>query len=181
MSIILQPGNSKSAHDPKDLTLLPDTERALTQLQEAGWPLFLVSNQPSYAKGKTSWEKLKAIEEKFARLMNEAGIGFREYYYCYCHPDSVVEGLGEPCQCRKPRPYFLHLARDTHNVNLMQSWMVGDRESDIECGKAAGARTIQVTGDAGANALKTSGANYRADSLLKAVELVLGNTKPSPE
>lgn len=79
--------------------------------------------------------------------MSSSSVGFTEYYYCCHHPDSNLPGYGGVCECRKSSPYFLREAAREHSVNLNESWMVGDRNSDIACGQATGVRTILVLPD----------------------------------
>ena len=134
----------ESPHRVEDFALLPGVLEPLIKLQQAGYLLFLVSNQPSYAKGKTSLENIQAIHGRLHQALTSQGVNFTEYFYCYHHPEGTVPGFGGLCPCRKPSPYFLFQARDRFGVDLSQSWMVGDEERDMLCGKAAGVRTIQV-------------------------------------
>lgn len=116
----------------------------LARLRSAGWTLFLVSNQPSFAKGKTSMEDLLEVHEALVEALAPSGVVFREAYYCYHHPDSVIPGWTGPCPCRKPSPYFLLEAARVHGVDLSASWMIGDQDLDLLCGRGAGCRTILV-------------------------------------
>jgi D-glycero-D-manno-heptose 1,7-bisphosphate phosphatase len=143
---VLNPRNAEheSPHAPQDFQLHDGALEAMAALQRAGWRLFLVSNQPSYAKGKTSLEAITAIHDRLKAALDEAGITFDAFYYCYHHPDGVVEGYSGACDCRKPSPYFLRQAARDFGIDLGRSWMVGDRASDIACGKAAGTYTIRV-------------------------------------
>lgn len=166
-------GAWESPLSPADLTLRPGALEALRRLQEAGWALFLVSNQPSFAKGKCRLEDLWAVHARFLRLLEAAGIRFLDVYYSYHHPDAVVAGYDGACVDRKPSPYFLHLAAATHRVNLAASWVVGDRDTDVEFGQRGGARTIQVvnphTGDRAGHAA----ADHHARDILGAAEIIL--------
>ena len=85
-------------------------------------------------------EVLEEIHRKFEMLLTAEGIVFTDYYYCFHHPDFTGT-----CRCRKPSPYFLFRVRDRFDVDLAQSWMIGDRISDIACGRAAGTRTIGIS------------------------------------
>jgi D-glycero-D-manno-heptose 1,7-bisphosphate phosphatase len=113
----------------------------------AGYKLFVVSNQPNVAKGKSTLEELRQVHEKLARVLRESGIRVTEFYYCYHHPDSTSEPFGGRCNCRKPSPYFLHKAETGYRIDLEHSWMVGDRATDVVCGISAGARTIRLFPD----------------------------------
>ena len=170
-------GEWKSPLYPKDFELFPWTIESLRQLQTSGFDLFLVSNQPSYAKGKTSMETLKAIQRKFHSILLDHRIHFTEYYYCYHHPQGVVQELSVQCDCRKPGTLFLRQAERTHNVDLSLSWMIGDRESDVMCGQRAGLRTILVVNAQQAGTAKTahSIADFAAGDLSEAAGIVIRN------
>jgi D-glycero-D-manno-heptose 1,7-bisphosphate phosphatase len=157
--------------------LAPGALDALTALHQA-FPLFLISNQPNYAKGKSTLEELAAIHRKMEQELDAAGIAFRACYYCYHHPQGKVAGYSGPCECRKPSPYFLHKAREEHGISLGASWMIGDRVSDIECGRAAGLRTIHVAEDHPAQ--RRSGemkADFEATDLADAERIILELSK----
>jgi D-glycero-D-manno-heptose 1,7-bisphosphate phosphatase len=140
-------GTYESPRSASAFNLFPDAIESLQELQRQGFLLFLVSNQPNVAKGKSTLEELQGIHAKFQMALDKGKICFAEYYYCYHHPDSSAPIYGGPCVCRKPSPYFLKKAAEDHHVDLMRSWMVGDRLSDIECGKQAGVRTILISTD----------------------------------
>jgi D-glycero-D-manno-heptose 1,7-bisphosphate phosphatase len=142
--LILNPATDEfeSPHRVEDLQITANLDGLLRPLQDAGYSLFLVSNQPSYAKGKTSMEALQEIHAALDRHLKAAGIVFREYYYCFHHPESRVAELLGPCSCRKPSPYFLEQAISAYHLDRSLSWMVGDQDSDVECGKAAGLKTV---------------------------------------
>jgi D-glycero-D-manno-heptose 1,7-bisphosphate phosphatase len=127
-----------------DFSLLPRVREALQQLQRAGFLLFLVSNQPNYAKGKSNLAELNAIDAKFRRELTAIGVKFAAHYYCLHHPEGDVAGYSRRCVCRKPSPYFLLRACREFGVARTQSWMVGDRETDVLCGRAAGVRTVLI-------------------------------------
>lgn len=137
----------ESPRTPEDFDLLPGVLDAIQTLQKAGWTLFLISNQPSYAKGKTSLESLHAVQDHLHGLFDQAGITFKDYFYSYTHPNGVVPEYTKESEFRKPNPGFLLQAEADYGVNLAQSWMVGDRDSDMECGKRAGCRTAQIMYD----------------------------------
>ena len=128
----------------EDFELLPGVSEALLQVRDAGFLLFLVSNQPNYAKGKSSLAELRAIDTELRRELAAIGVEFAAAYYCLHHPKGAVAGFSGSCACRKPSPYFLLRAQRQFGLNFQQSWMVGDRATDIECGRAAGVRTILI-------------------------------------
>ena len=111
-----------------------DAARPLQRFLDAGWLLFIVTNQPSHRKGKTSREDLEAVHEEVVRRL---GVPVTRSYICFHHPD-------DRCECRKPSPYFLREAARELDVDLSASWMVGDQDSDLACGRAAGCKVALI-------------------------------------
>ena len=140
-------GEYESPRTPEDFELHRGAIEALTLLIKAQYRLFLVSNQPNFAKGKSTLDELRMTHEKLERALAASNISFDAFYYCYHHPDSRKPGFGGPCECRKPSPYFLRKAEREYGIDLEQSWMIGDRVSDIACGASAGVRTIRILPD----------------------------------
>jgi D-glycero-D-manno-heptose 1,7-bisphosphate phosphatase len=166
----------ESPHSVKDLRLRRHALRALSALQSRGYELFLVSNQPSYAKGKASLEDLRAVASSFATRVGRGGVRFRAAYYCFHHPKGVVAPYARRCRCRKPSPYFLRLAARRYGIDLKRSWMVGDRDTDIECGRRAGCRTLLMTSRAARAAVKPP-ADDAAGDLDSALRLIIGGDR----
>ncbi len=154
--------------------LAPNALVALRALRKAGFLLFVVSNQPNYAKAKASLETLDGIHHRLLDLLNQQHIDIAAFYYCLHHPHGVVSSHALTCRCRKPSPFFLLQARDQFGLDMEHSWMVGDRASDIVCGRAAGVRTIRVlNGEEGAF-VDEAGADFQAASLEIAAVIILG-------
>jgi D-glycero-D-manno-heptose 1,7-bisphosphate phosphatase len=166
-------GEYEPPHTPDELVLVADAIPALQDLQEAGFDLFIVSNQPDCAKGKTTLENIRAVHEKFDCLLKTKGIRFRNYYYCYHHPQGIIPEYSISCECRKPKPYFLMKSVADYGIDLVQSWMVGDRDTDIECGKAAGTRTILVCEPDSVNYRGSSFPDYQAENIHDAVRIII--------
>ena len=112
---------------------------ALASLRDAGYLLFLVSNQPNAAKGKSPPGELEAMHAVLTEQLAGTGIVLAGAFYCVHHPQFTG-----PCVCRKPRPYFLNEAARTHRLSLSECWMIGDRSTDVACGRAAGVHTAWV-------------------------------------
>lgn len=131
-------------------------------LATAGFALILVSNQPNAALGKSSFAELILIHERMKRQLEQERIFFRDFCYCFHHPQGTVQPLAGRCLCRKPSPWAVHRAAAKHNLDLGQSWMVGDRLSDIECAVRAGVRGVRV------GAAQKPAANATVTNLLEA-------------
>jgi len=173
--LVLNTGNGEYGppHCAADLVLVPDAIESLFALLEAGFDLFLVSNQPDYAKGKATMEQIRAVHERLDQILKSNGIQFRDYYYCYHHPNGIVPEYTFACKCRKPKPYFLLKAARDHEIDLRISWMVGDRDTDIACGKSAGTRTILVLEQHSAGYRGSGNPDYLAENLRDATRIIL--------
>jgi D-glycero-D-manno-heptose 1,7-bisphosphate phosphatase len=112
---------------------------ALVRLQRAGFLLFLVSNQPNTVNGKSSFAALAAMHALLAETLRREGVRLHGAFYC-THAPSVSGA----CACRKPSPWFLERAIQTHRLRAADCWMIGDRATDMECGRAAGVSTAWV-------------------------------------
>lgn len=128
----------------KDFYIFPYVTESLQALKRAGYLIFVVSNQPDAAKGKAPIENLLQIEDFFARFCRKNGGLIDEFYYCHHHPEGIVPEYTRMCRCRKPGTYFLEIARDTYGIRLPESYFIGDRETDILCGRNAGCKTIRI-------------------------------------
>jgi D-glycero-D-manno-heptose 1,7-bisphosphate phosphatase len=159
-------------HTVSEIKLYPYTITSLLKLQSAGYDLFVVSNQPDYAKGKVSFESLMKIHEKFLSIISSEGIVIHDFYYCYHHPSGIVKEYSFVCECRKPKPYFLLKAQQDHLINLTTSWMIGDRDTDILCGQAAGVRTILINEPNSADKRGDSHPDFIVNNLLEATKLI---------
>ena len=140
-------GETEAPRSAADFHILPRALGAMKRLRDGGYLLFLVSNQPNQAKRKATRADHEAIQAKLAAELDGAGVRIEEFFYCFHHPNGIEPSLSGPCECRKPSPFFLNLARDAHGLDMGQSWMVGDRDSDIACGQAAGVKTLHIAGD----------------------------------
>ena len=114
-------GEYEPPHSPENVVFVPGAIPALRELQRAGFELFLVSNQPDYAKGKATLEQIHAVHDRLDYCLRSAGIQFREYYYCYHHPTGIVSEYSFICECRKPKPYFLLKSARDCDIDLEKS------------------------------------------------------------
>jgi D-glycero-D-manno-heptose 1,7-bisphosphate phosphatase len=161
-------GEWEAPMHPDDLVLCPGVLPALARLAATGSALILVSNQAAHAKGKVALEQLIAVDERLRGLLAEAGIGFADFCYSYSHPQGTVPGFSGPSLERKPGAYFLLVSAARHRLDLARSWMIGDRDSDIECGRAAGTRTILIANPHAGDKAGSSRPDYRCADLATA-------------
>jgi len=159
-------GEVEAPRTAADFQILPGALEAMKSLQDAGYLLFVVSNQPNQAKRKATRADHEAIQARLAQALNDAGIRIEEFFYCFHHPKGVEPSLSGPCDCRKPSPYFLRQAQARYGLDMANSWMIGDRETDIACGRAAGARTVRIADSPDTDATHT------ARDLQQAVQII---------
>lgn len=131
-------GEWEAAMRPEDVVLRSGAVAGLARLKVLGYPLILVSNQGAHAKGKATLAALWRVHLRVVELLGEHGLAFDDCFYSYTHPNGVVPHFSGPSLERKPGPYFLLVAAVRHDLDLARSWMIGDRDSDIACGRAAG-------------------------------------------
>ena len=151
-ALVWDPQNNEceSPRTVAQLRMLPGVAAAAKRLQDAGFLLFIVSNQPNYAKGKTTLADQEAVARQIEAALRGAGVTLARAYYCLHHPQGVVAEYSGECQCRKPKPGLLFNARDEFGLDLAKSWVIGDSESDVECGQRAGCLTLLVLNPASA-------------------------------
>jgi histidinol-phosphate phosphatase family protein len=128
--------------DPALIRLRPDAGFALHCLQDAGYALVLVSNQPGVAHGIFSESQLIPVWRHLEQALEACGVWLHAVYYCPHHPAGRVARYAHVCECRKPQPGLLQRAAAEHGFDLAASWMVGDILDDIEAGNRAGCRTV---------------------------------------
>lgn len=129
---------------PEDLVLLAGTARAVARLNAARLPVVLVTNQSAVARGMIDEPTLAHIHEHLRALLARAGARIDALYYC---PHHVTEGRGAyaiDCECRKPRAGLLVRAARELDLDLADSWIVGDAERDLLAGESLGVRAILV-------------------------------------
>ncbi len=145
--VIIQPvldrlsGTDESPYRPEDVRLVPGAAEALAELRARDLVLVVASNQPAAAKGTVTLAALHAVHERAAELLSRAGVVLDGWEYCFHHPDGGVPELAIDCDCRKPRPGMLFQAARRHRIELAGSWLVGDSDTDILAGQAAGTHT----------------------------------------
>lgn len=126
------------------LSLLPGIPRAIRLLNEAGLPVLVVTNQGGVGSGYFPEGLIHAVrEEIFCRLRAE-GAHLDGYYYCPHHPQGLVPEFARSCHCRKPAPGLAEQAAREHGLDLLRSYVVGDRRTDLEMARRIGAKGILV-------------------------------------
>ena len=134
-----------------DFELLPTVAEAIKLINRSGYLAIVVTNQPVIARGEVTFAALDEIHNKMETLLGAEGAYLDGIYFCPHHPDKGFEGevreLKFDCDCRKPKPGMLLQAAKDFNIDLMQSYMIGDGEHDKGAGDAAGCKTKNIPTD----------------------------------
>jgi D-glycero-D-manno-heptose 1,7-bisphosphate phosphatase len=142
-------GELVSATRPEQIRILPGVLAGLRMLHGAGYVLAVATNQPGAAKGQCSREDIADTNRSLLEMLAIKGIPIRAVASCLHHPFGAPGGdpdLVVPCRCRKPKTGLIDDLVGQLDVERAGSWMVGDSQADVECGKAAGLNTAQVVG-----------------------------------
>jgi D-glycero-D-manno-heptose 1,7-bisphosphate phosphatase len=149
--------------DPKQVRVFPGVPNALRRLKRAGYKIIVITNQSGIGRGFFSVEQYHAVE---AEVLRQLGDGLVDATY-FC-PDVP----GKPSQCRKPAPGMVLQAAREHDVDLSRSFLIGDKEIDVECAHNAGIRSIRVR--TGFDRMtQGSSADWIAEDLPAAAEIIL--------
>ena len=164
-------------HRPEDVILIDGLGEALGRIHRAGYLAVVVSNQSGVARGMYTMQDVKAVEDRICELLRQSGYDVPDaFYYCPHHKKGIVPELAVDCDCRKPKPgMFLKAARDWE-IDPAQSFMIGDRMSDLHGGMAAGcANAVLVLTGYGENEAETASSEGFPvkPSVLEAVEFLL--------
>jgi D,D-heptose 1,7-bisphosphate phosphatase len=133
---------------PDEFTLYPFAAEAIKKINKSGYLAVVVTNQSAVARGLTDLNGLNEIHKKMEWQLGEQGAFVDAIYFCPHHPHGGFPGevaeFKVECDCRKPKPGMLLQAAERFNIDLDQSWMIGDSERDALAGRAAGVKSIGV-------------------------------------
>lgn len=155
---------------PEQFELLDGVGEAIRKINLSGYLAIVVTNQPVIARGDVTVDGLQQIHNKMETMLGKEGAYLDGVYYCPHHPDKgfagEVEELKIVCECRKPKAGLLLQAAKDFNIDVSQSWMIGDSENDVLAGRNAGCKTALI-GET------DYGQNLQATSLLDFVKEIL--------
>jgi D-glycero-D-manno-heptose 1,7-bisphosphate phosphatase len=118
-------------HKLEDLKYFPDTIEVLKKFQDAGYILFIITNQSGVGRGYFTIEQMHAFNNHMLADFTAQGVNFTDLAYCPHSPD-------DSCDCRKPHPKLINVLCDKYQIDKTQSFMVGDKSSDVLAGENAG-------------------------------------------
>src|SRR5881396_970736 len=152
--------------DPNDVKIFPGAPEALRRLKSNGFKLIIITNQSGIGRGLFTLEQYRAVE---AEVLRQLGDGLIDASY-FC-PDAP----GQHCNCRKPAPGMIVEATQEHQIDLSRSFLIGDKEIDVECGHNAGVRAIRVKTGPQCDTTDST-ADWIAEDLPTAAEIILSAT-----
>lgn len=155
----------------KDLVLLPGVEDALRQIRKAGYLVIVITNQSGIAKGLYTEQDVRVLHRSLNQDLISGEAQIDAFYFCPHHPDGIIAEYSISCNCRKPNNGLLLQAAEDWNIDLQQSYFIGDSERDIIAGKKSGCITYGVqTGHGFAQAIEQP--DYLVKNLLEAVKSI---------
>ena len=158
---------------PEQLMLLPGASDGLRLLHEAGHTLVVVTNQSAVGRGLLNRERLDEIHRRLGNILDAQGVRVAAWYHCPHRPD-------DGCSCRKPAIGLFKRSHQELGISLDHAWMVGDRLSDMQAGRAVGAQTILVATGYGRNEYqlpqRRECTDYYAESLIEAAQIIMRST-----
>ena len=164
---------------PDDLELIEGAVEAVRMINKSGFRAILVTNQAVLARGDCDEPGLRQVHAKLETLLGRGGAWLDGIYFCPHHPHRGYPGevpeLKIQCECRKPKPGMLYRAKQDFNLDLANSWMIGDSALDIQTARSAGLRAVLVrTGKGGLDSSSADSPDYTFDSLREAVVFITG-------
>ncbi len=120
-----------------DFSFIPSSRRAIRELTQSGYRIFVITNQSGVGRGLYTEDILRDIHCRMVAEIAEVGGAIDAVYYCPHHPDAG-------CECRKPKPGMLKRAAREHDIDLSSAYFIGDTTTDIQAGKRAGTATFLV-------------------------------------
>ena len=169
---------------PEDFALIPGAAEAIRRINDLGYLAIVITNQPVIARGQCSLEELETIHQKMESDLGKEGAYVDDLFFCPHHPDKGFPGERPEykidCECRKPKPGLILRAAKKYNIDLSQSYMVGDHARDIQAGIAAGVKPVLITGKAERPAELGGNAVLTVSSLKEFAETYLREGAPPP-
>jgi D-glycero-D-manno-heptose 1,7-bisphosphate phosphatase len=164
--------------DPDQVVIFPRAREALKRLQDAGFKLIVVTNQSGIGRGYYTVEDMHRVNTRLIADLERAGVRIERIYF-------APEAPERPSRGRKPSPQFLFDARDEFGIDLSESYMVGDKLTDLECGWNAGVKgSILVRTGYGSEHERVHGPKLGpaqvVNSVTEAAEWILGSRDPGP-
>ncbi len=155
---------------PDQLKLLPHAAEGIRFFKEHGYLIIVITNQSGVARGFFDEERLGHIHKKLTDMLEAEDAMIDDLYYCPHHTEGIIEHYRLDCDCRKPKPGMFLAAARKYSIDLTQSLMIGDAESDMLAGKSAGCTCVLIGDNGGDSTPINTGMSmdYVAKDLLDA-------------
>ena len=158
----------------EDVAITPGAAKAISELNAKNIPVIVITNQSGIAKGILGWEDYQSVTKKIEELLALEGAHIDDIYVCPFHENAENDYFHSDHPDRKPNPGMILKAAEKHRIDTNRSWMIGDKESDLEAGRRAGCRTALVLTGYG-NTVNPELADIVADNIGQAIEQILSN------
>ncbi len=160
--VVMRDGKAASPRSVDELQIEPEAPATLAALKAAGYLLLVVTNQPDVRRGLMSAETLDALHARLAEALPLDEIA------------ACLHDNADACACRKPKPGLVLDLAARHGVDLRRSWLIGDQDRDVACGKAAGCNTLLLERDY--NSGIDSGSDQVVETLSQSLAYILKST-----
>ena len=134
---------------PEDLKMIPTAAAAVRLLNDAGFYVFVVSNQSRVARGFYTEAAVDLFNKHIQDILKGEGAQIDAFYYCPHHPDGTIKELAIQCRCRKPAPGMLEQAARDWPIDLSRSFLIGDKDDDLAAARAFHIRGVKFDAQAG--------------------------------
>jgi D-glycero-D-manno-heptose 1,7-bisphosphate phosphatase len=134
---------------PEDLVMIPTAAAAVRLLNDAGFYVFVVSNQSGVARGFYTEAAVDLFNTHIQEILLVEGAHIDAFYYCPHHPDGAIKELAIQCRCRKPAPGMLEQAARDWPIDLSRSFLIGDKDDDLAAARAFHIRGVKFDAQAG--------------------------------
>lgn len=165
---------------PSRFRVFPYSAAAIKLLNDADWLAIVVTNQAGVARGYFSEDMIQTVHGQLEVDLKKDGARLDAIYYCAHHPSVGEAPYRFDCDCRKPKPGLILRAAEDLDIDLSQSWMIGDRYSDIELARNAGVNSAFVLSGYGRGEWEHQRAGWKhhpnlvAETLLEAIQVIAG-------
>ena len=134
-------------HELNKVKFLPGASKAIKLANESGFKVIVITNQAGVARGYFTEETVKEINKYIQETLAGEGAFIDMIYYCPHHIEGIIEEYRKECHYRKPNPGMIEKAAREFSLDLKNSFVIGDKLSDIEAGHRAGCRAILLAGE----------------------------------
>lgn len=168
-----------------DIEFYPQVSDVIAFCRSKDYKIFIVTNQPIIARGLITEEELNILHKDYQDILlsKNANALIDKIFYCPHHPNATLENYRKDCNCRKPNAGMILQAAKEFNIDLKESFMIGDRPSDIIAGSLAGTKTIQcltgkhndpmiITNMPFTQDIRTLNPDYKVDNVIEIMDII---------